>query len=381
VSSWDGPAQLVAGLFYQDLDQKGGFPVDSRVPVGSQLINLFGSGVVVGDSFFSLDSSTEQQETGVFGELEYALAPELKVTVGGRYFNVETTQSRKDGGILFSKFGAIIAGRNIDPPRTTATQTENGFNPRFAVTWEPSQDVTLYANAARGFRPGRVNATANACAALGVTVPANVASDSLWNYEGGGKFRLFDGRASLNMAGYYIVWKDRQTQTFNCGGLGFGAQENVGEAESKGGEMELSAELFEGLNLSAGVGYTFAVVTDRGKVTTLRNGQRLANVPLWNGAIALDYDQPITEGLGWFGGLDLRYVGGSISAQNNRRPEYWLANARVGIKSGEWRFGLFGQNLGNERANLADPPELSDALNLIAVSRPRTIGVDLRRSF
>ncbi len=383
VSEFDGNMQLIAGLFYQDIALEGGFPPQSIVPAGSQLINVFGSGIVAGDSFFSLATETDQTEMGLFGEVEFSLSPELTLIAGGRFFNVETEQTRDDGGVLFSKLGPIFSGAppGFDPPRFTSTQEESGFNPRVALTWEPNDDFTLYGNVARGFRPGRVNATAGACAALGVTVPNEVSSDSLWNYEAGAKFSLFGGRARVNSAAYFIQWDDRQTQTVNCGGLGFGAFENVGSAESSGAELEITADLFEGLSLTAGIGYTNAEVTDTGGVSGVAVGDPLANVPEVNGALALDYERSLSAGLDFYARTDYRFVGESVSAQKSIRPDYALTNLRIGIRSETWDLSLFGQNLGDERANLADPVELSDALNLIAIARPRTIGLDLRARF
>lgn len=372
VSQFDGPLQVVAGGFFQDVSTDGGFPPDSIIPPGARLL-LFG--FTQGASFYSSALSTDQTEWGIFGEIDYEILPELTLTLGGRYFNIETETFRDDSGELFTVFAGF------DPAAEIGSQQEEGFNPRIALTWEPTEEVTLYGNVARGFRPGRVNATVGVCAALGETVPDSVSSDSLWNYELGGKFSLFNNALQLNTAVYHMIWEDRQTQTFNCGGLGFGALENVGEAESTGAEVEILARPFEGFEASVGLGFTDASVTDTGGLTSVSVGDPLANVPEFNGALSLAYERPITAALSGYARTDYRYVGESESAQGNTRDDYALVNLRFGVRTDRWDISLFGQNLTDERANLADPTELSDALNLIAVSRPRTIGIDVRARF
>jgi hypothetical protein len=82
-----------------------------------------------------------------------------------------------------------------------------------------------------------------------------------------------------------------------------------------------------------------------------------------------------------YGRIDARYVGDSISAQNAYRPEYTIVDLRAGAKFGMWDLSVFVKNAADKRANLSDAPELSDSLNLIAIERPRTIGIDLRAKF
>ncbi len=372
VSDFGGKWDLIVGGFYQSIERSSSYPPQSIIVGGSPMIGFFG--IVEGDSFFSLYSTTKQKELGIFGEVAFKPVDQLTFTVGGRWFDVDTRQSRQDGGVLFTK----LAGVSIPP--FSGSQRESGFNPRFAVSWEAADEVTLYGNVAKGFRPGGVNDTAGACRAFGVDVPDSLLSDSLWNFEGGAKVNLAGGRFTTDLSAYHIKWKDRQTQTVDCG-LGFGARDNVGEAISEGFELQMAVTPIEGVTLDGAVGYTNARITEVGNAIGVAVGDRLANVPKWNAAVALDVSQPIGDDLTAYGRIDFRYVGASISAQRNQRPAYNLVNARIGSKLGRFDISLFAQNLFDRRANLSDAPELSDSLNLIAIERPRTVGVDLRAAF
>jgi len=82
------------------------------------------------------------------------------------------------------------------------------------------------------------------------------------------------------------------------------------------------------------------------------------------------------------------YVGSSISRLNaidgRRRPSYSLVNGRVAADVGQVAIGLFVDNVFNQVANLSDVPPLSiedPNRPRIAISRPRTVGVDVRMKF
>ena len=72
-------------------------------------------------------------------------------------------------------------------------------------------------------------------------------------------------RLTLNAAAFFIKWKDIQQQILlTCG---FQYRANAGGAESKGGELEVRAKATEHLELSAGLGYQNAKIT-QASVTT-----------------------------------------------------------------------------------------------------------------
>lgn len=371
-SDFDGPFNFIAGVFYQHLNGDSSY-LPSIVPANSRIIGI--AGIAQGDTFFSLNQKNKSNEYGVFGEATLKLASTLKLTAGGRYYVVKGTNTRQDGGVLYTKlFG-------ITPIQFAGKTSDKGFNPRVALTWEPSDATTVYLNAAKGFRPGAPNLGKSVCEANGFkNVPDVVKSDSLWNYEAGLKNKLFGGRLSTDLAVYKIVWKNRRTTVVSDCGLGFGYADNVGEAQSEGFEFSAAATLAPGVKLDGGLGYTNSRITDTGGVPNVVVGTRLPDVPRWSGGAAIDLSHGFDR-VESYARVDYRYVGPSISAQGNPRPQYSLVNARLGARFGAFDVSIFANNLFDKRANLSDPPELSDALNLIAVNRPRTIGVDLRARF
>ena len=374
VSSLDGPLQYIVGGFYQEIDRTGGFPPESKIAPGS-FFDIRGW-IPAGTSFFYLLADSTRQELGVFGELSYDFSDAWTATLGGRWFDVEAEASRTDGGALFGVFYGIPGG---EIRGGTFDQSESGFNPRLGLQFAASEDVNLFANVAKGFRPGGVNNGAGACAVLGNPIPSSFDSDSVWNYEVGAKSRLMDGSLTLNATFFHMQWEDYRAATLRCP-FGFGGSENTGEAESQGFELDILAVPADGLTLSLGVGYTDAEITDAGAALSIEQGDPLPNVPEWTGIAAIDQSFDLQGEMEGYWYADYRYVGKSISRNGLDRPSYSLVTLRAGVRTGSWDVSIFADNLTDEQANLADPNELSDGLDLLAVNRPRTIGVDLRFS-
>jgi len=66
------------------------------------------------------------------------------------------------------------------------------------------------------------------------------------------------------------------------------------------------------------------------------------------------------------------------------RPSYSLLDARLGVRSDALEFALFGKNLADTHANLADNRSLAaeaPGLPRIVTNRPRTIGIEARYRF
>ena len=145
----------------------------------------------------------------------------------------------------------------------------------------------IYVNAAKGFRPGGLvpsvpsgtPGTRKDCVGGAQSyrperhrspTPAAFNSDSLWSYELGTKTSWLDHRLTFNAAAFYIKWKNIQQQILL--GCGFQYRANAGAAESKGGEIELHARPTEPLEVSLGVGYQNAKITESSAVLTATSG-------------------------------------------------------------------------------------------------------------
>ncbi|HUO13064.1 MAG TPA: TonB-dependent receptor, partial [Caulobacteraceae bacterium] len=163
---------------------------------------------------------------------------------------------------------------------------------------------------------------------------------------------------------------------------GFKYTTNAGTAHVTGAELEVSFRITDELTLSENAGYTHAVIADASPGSGFVVGQRLQDVPDWTSSTTLEYDRPINAAYTFFARANNTYVGSmqDVTYGLNTLPGYDMIDLRGGVKTGPWKATLFISNATNKIAYLADTGALSanvSIFNRVAVSQPRTIGVDL----
>lgn len=241
-------------LMYGDINGPGANTSESTARYG-----------LVNDGGFQANLSADilDEETAVFAEGNFWIVPEkLRVTAGLRYSKVDLDFHQLNygqfSGRLATSNGALTAGKSSDKPLT----------PKAGVQYQLADDKMIYASASKGFRAGGVSSQVSqticqtALDNLGITaadIPPAFGPDTVWSYELGGKFRLFN-RLQLNLAAFRIDWKDVQvTTTLTCG-QGFTA--NGGKARSEGGEMSLEYRPIDPLYLYVNASYIDAHYID-----------------------------------------------------------------------------------------------------------------------
>ena len=405
-SKLSGPVQYVTGFFFSDtrgrvpyagyypaalapgISQTGGFVVQGipGLPIPVNPVNP--------DEIFGQDYQTKQSEPALYGELSWAFAPAWKVTAGLRAYQVKT----ETGGYLE---GIAFGGPRITDP--TQSTTERGVNPKLAFDWKVAPDKLVYADAARGFRPGGLvpsipgNAQSDTLGcfaqlqALGYTSAEQTKSyhsDHLWNYEIGGKTSWLDNRLTVDGAVFYTVWDDiQQLVALPCG---FQFRANSGQAKVKGFDLEVHAKPVSGLDLSGGIGFQHARISEGSPLLPAQtDGSRVYEVPDWTASAAAAYTVPLTAQSSFIGSVNWSYTGNSVSASVDAndprlRPGYSLLDARLAYQVRNYEFAFVGKNLTDTEANLGDNRSLAAETigrPRIVVNQPRTLGVEVRAKF
>jgi len=329
----------------------------------------------------------------VFGEVSYNVTQPLKLTAGLRWYQVKTTSQGFEEGL------AVGGGEIVSP---LATDKEDGVTPKFEADYSLTRDKMVYAVVSKGFRPGGVvpivppgtPGTANDCVAALAAVNPNITldqtrsfkSDALWNYEVGAKTAWLDRRAILNVSAFDIRWKNIQQEVLlQCG---FQYVANAGAAESKGAEMEFRAQATEHLDLSLGLGYQDAKITQGGE-SPQPVGSPVFQVPDWTGNASAVYTVPVTADWSLMNELDYSYMGSSFSSSNSsvsprKRPAYRLVDLRIALSNGTTELALVGKNLTDEVTNLGDNRSIAAEVPgrpRLFINQPRTIGLEARYSF
>jgi iron complex outermembrane recepter protein len=396
-SDLKGPVQFVVGGFYSDFH--GRLPFDAYYPPATvpNLDTTLGgqNNPTYANLIFASDYKSDIQEPAAFGEISYEVIPALKLTAGLRWYQVKTTLNGYEEGLATGGGPAIVT-----PPLETK---ESGTNPKFEADYHITPEQMVYANVAKGFRPGGLtptvpagtpNTATDCVAALKQSDPnitiadtGSFRSDSLWNYEVGTKTEWLDNRLTVNAAVFYIKWDNIQQQILlSCG---FQYRANAGAAESKGGELEVHARPLQPLEFSLGVGYQDAKITESSESSPQAVGSPVYQVPDWTGNASAAYTTQLSTDWKMVSGADYSYVGRSFSGNNDpsdprERAAYRLFNARFAFVRGPMEIAVVGKNLANEVANLGDNRSIAAEVPgrpRLFTNQPRTIGVEFRQSF
>jgi iron complex outermembrane recepter protein len=377
-SNGSGPFNWLLGVFYSKLesvfDDINQAPAFAPVSVGGTAANPQGQ---VYDAY---NPYYVTQYAG-FGEASYKFTDQWKLTLGLRYFHFSTIVDE-------SQQGALTASGNATPTLAHFDTTASGTTPKVNLGWFPDKDLTVYASASKGFRPGGVNLPLPPfCQATQETYRP----DSSWDYEVGEKARMFDNRISLNADVYYIRWSDVQ-QLYNQS-CGYSLTTNVGDAKSYGPELELTAHLTPQLTLTLNGAYTKAYLTSinpavsQVSTTALTVGTPILNIPKYTESTSLTYAYPLNDEYKWVSRIANSYVGPSTDTSFTyvHLSPYDLVTARTGVDVERWSAFFFIDNLTNKVAQLSTNTTsfswIIPSLTRVATNQPRTFGIDVSYHF
>jgi iron complex outermembrane receptor protein len=359
---------------------------------GSEIGDLnFNSKTVYGtpapDTPFYGTISTLERQFAFFGEATYAIVPKLDLTVGARYFNFKDSFNLYFTGAA----GAIEPG---EPDTGRGEQKSSGANPRAVLSYKITDDVMFFGEAARGFRYGGVNEPAPAvfCAAdlaqIGLKEsPVSFGPDSLWSYTLGEKGTFDSGRLLVNLDGFFIDWRNVQTEnTLDCG---YSFTENAGKVTSKGVELETKMRVTGALTLGLSGSFTDATAGTAIPNVDAVAGDRVPFFPRTIVTVSADYGIPLPAGKLV---LATDYTARSnaftqfsdLNSLDREIPGSKMLNASIGYETDRWSVSIYGTNLTDDRlVSLVDANQFPGVQpgDLQYWGRPRTVGVHLHVGF
>jgi iron complex outermembrane receptor protein len=380
-----GPFNALLGAYYLKADALTAFDV-----------RLF---TTVAGLAASTSSEIDTKTSAVFGDLSFDVTDQLSVSVGARY-----TWDKRIGDIFRQNYlggGSALFGGAATPLGTPATDFEgsrdfNKFTPRASVSFEPTEDHTIYASYSQGFKgggfdPRGVGVNAPDLNNNGTREPEEIAAfigfapETVDSYELGYKASLFDRRLNLALAAFRADYKDVQIPgSVPCvvGGIATfcGVTANAGQARFQGFEAEtnliLSRDLSgvgDRLNLAGSLGYIDAEYLEydtfiAGKGTVgVAEFREVQNTPKWTASGTLDYTRPIGGGrLNFNSTVSYRSKTFQFEIPNPFLDQkgYTLWDASLSYSSDDegWSIGIHGKNLTDKRYKtsgytfmLADP--------------------------
>jgi iron complex outermembrane receptor protein len=385
-------------------------------------LNADGSSYLpMGDSYFNRLLAHDRQIAG-FGELNFNLTDTLKLTAGVRVskttFNI---QSLSDGP------------QNSGPRPGTQQNSETPVTPKAGIQWQADPNDMYYFTYAKGFRSGGGNPSIPydptfLNPAIGCTqdflnfgiphAPATYKSDSVQSFEVGAKNNI-ENRVRLASSIYYIKWKNIQGNVVPpiCQ---IQWTDNLGDAVSKGFDLQADFQVTSALSIDSSFGYTDARYTKdafpSGAVTTgptpplplVVAGDAIAgpngigtgySIPPYSATIGLEYKFRAFSHESFVRG-DYEYLAGDKWVHAALDPNtssfdpaglptlsQHFASLRAGTNVGDWGVSLFVDNLTDNHTLLNynhQTPSYASGANGAATPayryisyRPRTFGITM----
>ena len=294
------------------------------------------------------------------------------------------------------------------------TKTFDQLQPKISLTWDATDDTTVYGSWGVGFKAGGFNNLgANDIVnfflvqnggAL-VAPPDVIRKETSSSFELGFRSALLDGNLQINGAVFQTDVDDMQFFEFFVGPFGLlRTAENIDEVSLSGFELSAAWAVTDNLRIDAG----YSKVDGEIDVNNLRPytaGNEVPNNPEFTANAAIQYTLPLGK-IELFGRLEYSYKGdtwyhtvqddvvpatlfggppanyGQTNGQGGTMVNgYGLTNLRLGVRGDNWSITAFARNLTDEEfvAEVILAPEFGGAF--VAPGTQRRAGVEVSYRF
>jgi iron complex outermembrane receptor protein len=347
----------------------------------NQKSTFVGTGTL--DSYIAAPVQTRTIESlSAFGSARWTpvFLPKMTLSAGLRYDHTRPNAVQRAGQLDLGG-GSIIYYSDA-----RLRSSDEALLPRFSLTWEPSDDVTLYTTAAKGNIPGGFNLAATQ---QGIADPdvLRYRAETMWSYELGFRLRSPDGRLRGSGAIFQIdsnnwqeirVLTDANGRPVSSDFIGSSAS-----VRSRGFEFEASWQPSDAVSLSGSFGYADSTYRYLFNGTQSLAGNRVKLVPEYDAGLTARYQHPS----GLFGRVAVNFTGAMALDERSYRTQgaTTKVDLQLGYEKEGWTARLFADNLTNARRmgglgfeNLSFG---TDGNVYGALEAPRIIGVEIERRF
>jgi iron complex outermembrane receptor protein len=409
--------QWLAGTFYSHAQRDYGQNVS--VPGFEDATGIPTKGKIAPkDSIYFSDLGFDLDQFALFGEATVAATDRFSLTGGLRWYRYAEDKTQFIDGVFGNPNNGVSV---LSLPGDTSS---DGFAPRVMATYKVSDDAIFNAQVSRGFRLGGINDPLN----VPLCSPQDLATfggheswddEKVWNYELGFKSRMLGGRATFDVAAFYIDIHDLQT-TVTAGTCSSRVVFNVPRARSQGVELEFAVAPNRHFNFNISSSLNDAELrstltsTDPNGIVSIvsgiEEGRRLPSVPRFQAAVSATYLFDLSAGSQMYltsayqhvgsrytqvgdqdlGRLDMttlpNTIGGPLTQNifryDPRLEAYDLVNLRVGLRHARWDLSAYVNNATNELAHLSLDRERGTLARVgYLTNQPRTFGLSTRYSF
>ncbi|MDA7535701.1 TonB-dependent receptor [Akkermansiaceae bacterium] len=272
-----------------------------------------------------------QRETyALYGSVAKDLNSRLTLEAGGRIEYVDTELNRSKGGVGFSG------------------QTDDWyFSPTLGLSYEASDDVTLFARTSIGVKPAGFTAFSD------IPATSSYEEETSWETEIGLRYEDSVNDWDLELRAYYKKIDDYQLNR-SVPPTDFIIL-NADEVRAIGIEAEANWNPSDSLSISASAGLSEIEFEKFGALS----GNRVPFVPEFTAALGFRYD----FGEGFYVSSAYRAIG-SVHYEDNGNPAskqetYQILDAQIGYEAENWSASIFGHNLLDENYYSYISPQIS----------------------
>lgn len=370
-----GDVNFIAGAYFfrETIDSGLTVPFNLRVLGGADR-------VIMGQA---IGGQTETDAWALFGQIDYALTPDLKLVFGLRYSEEDKHMDE------YAQFDTVRTYSPSNPIIPNRTQSIDGswsaWTPKLTLEYQPQDNLFLYGTISRGFKSGGFNVG-------GMQAPFE--PEMIWNYEAGLKADWFDRTLRTNLTAFHYDYSDLQVTKVVGNVI---TTVNAAEAVIRGIEGEISWIATDALRFDATFSMTDSEYKDFATSDPARPllgvidlaGNRLSQSPRYTFSVSGQYDIH-TETSGIFSPRIELYATDKVyfNAFNRdvaAQPAYELVNLLVNWESpsGQWTGSVFVRNVADKEyiANaFVGTSLLADTVVGVA-GPPRTWGLTLGYKF
>lgn len=363
-----GPWHWTAGAFYRNAgdtnSQGAGIGMAPTSPDPSELAYV--------------DFKDSSRSYAVFGE------------VGRRFWD-----NKFEWTLGLRQFHDNVASTSLDPQTSSyVPESFSATTPRGVLSWYPNTNITVYSSFSEGFRSG-LPQYYTVTSILPSVPPAR--PDKLYNYEVGTKGDFFDHRLTVDVAGYYVDWKDVQ-QTIGVpidvgNQVGFlNAVLNGPSASGPGLDIGITTRPIDRLRLGATFSWNDLTMNGPVEVSGLplfNKGDRLNNSSEYTGSLFGSFTVPLGGDVSGELSANANYLGkqATHAISGSNLPYVNYGNNLIFLQAAftvrfrkNWSAKLYGDNLTNEYGSVVGPPVGFDPTMQdqgVPRPRPRTIGLEV----
>ena len=388
-----GPLRTIVGVNYSktsDIESNGSelAPANSLVQPNPSFFFPIGPGLPFGLNALQRGTFLKRDENIYSGYAFFGYEPneKLEITLEGRY----TIEDQENLDLLTVEPGTGVPPGNPANPRLQArvpprqAQTQSFFTPRASITYKATPDNMVYASAARGVKSGGFNGF------VPFLPQRDYQPETNWTYEIGSKNQFLDGKLTVNLAAYYTVWRNLQTNGVRLRADGtsapppataFSVIENIGGVNIWGGEIEMAYRATDWMTFDFAAAYTRSrytqgtssqrfgtagvcganVISNRvcttipdavfGEVLPI-GGNQVERIPAFDAVGGVSFNGALGSGdNNWFGRLEGTYQTKQFIDEANLAfvPGRFIVNANLGAEFGRFSINLWAKNIANKK--------------------------------